>query len=186
MPASTLGQAIGRNARNLRLEAGITLDAVAQAARHLGLNWTTNRILELEQGRSTPSMATLFVFTHVLSALTGKPLPLGALLHGDDDITLTDTIALPLATVRGFFESQPVALPGTSSPDPLTTRTNLTDQWAAKKLGIGVPELTRIALGRWGATFSEERDRRAGPGATKQRKGKFTRELINELERQDE
>jgi hypothetical protein len=35
----------------------------------------------------------------------------------------------------------------------------------------------------WHGTFSEERDRRAGPDATQQKKGRISRELRTELEK---
>lgn len=182
MPAVELGQLIGRNARRLRLDAGITLDALSQASRRYGTSWTTTRISEIERGTYTPQLPTLLTLAHILSTLSGRPVTLADLLDGDEDVPLTDTITLPATTVRGFFQGAPVALPDTAEPD-LGARTNLSDQWAAKKLGIDIAFVTNLSVQLWGGTFSEERDRRAGPDATRQRKGQYTRELVRELAR---
>jgi transcriptional regulator with XRE-family HTH domain len=183
----SVGHVIGRNARNLRLDAGITLDAVAQASRRYGLNWTTGRVIEIEKGKYTPTLSTLFTLTHILGALSGRPLTVRALLGGGDDIAVTDTVTLSAAAVGSYFEGEPVVFPeppvDDDAPPHLVARTNLTDRWAAKALDIDIPTLTGLSLALWNGTFSEERDRRAGPGATKQRKGQFTRELIREITR---
>jgi hypothetical protein len=62
-------------------------------------------------------------------------------------------------------------------------RSGLAEQRLAKALGIGTPRLADLSSQLWGATFGEERDRRAGAGASRQKKGHISRGLRAELEK---
>ena len=53
----------------------------------------------------------------------------------------------------------------------------------AKALGIEPARLAQLCFRLWGGTFSEERDRRAGPHANAQKRGRVARELRAELVR---
>lgn len=57
----TLPTAIGRHARSLRLEAGLTLDDVAKRARLHGLKWAASRVGEFENGKLPITLATVLV-----------------------------------------------------------------------------------------------------------------------------
>ncbi|WP_225213361.1 helix-turn-helix domain-containing protein [Corynebacterium gallinarum] len=52
----------------------------------------------------------------------------------------------------------------------------------AKKVGIDVQELRTWAVHLWGKSFEDHRDDIAGPDATPQKKGRVSRELLNEIE----
>jgi transcriptional regulator with XRE-family HTH domain len=62
-------------------------------------------------------------------------------------------------------------------------RSGLTEDRLAQQLGISRDRLAAVSFQLWNGTFSEERDRRAGPDANPQRKGRITRELRAELEK---
>lgn len=60
-------------------------------------------------------------------------------------------------------------------------RSGLAEDRLAKRLGIGPVELADVSYRLWRKTFSEERDRRAGPNANQQKRGRVSRELRTEL-----
>jgi transcriptional regulator with XRE-family HTH domain len=62
-------------------------------------------------------------------------------------------------------------------------RSGLTEQRLAKRLKVSDAELASVSFRLWNGTFSEERDRRAGPDANPQKRGRVTRELRAELEK---
>jgi transcriptional regulator with XRE-family HTH domain len=62
-------------------------------------------------------------------------------------------------------------------------RSGLTEDRLARRLGIKPAELAATSFRLWQSTFSEERDRRAGPDANQQKKGRISRELRAELEK---
>jgi hypothetical protein len=62
-------------------------------------------------------------------------------------------------------------------------RSGLTEQRLAHRLAIGQDRLAVVSSRLWNRTFNEERDRRAGPDANQQKKGRVSRELRAELEK---
>jgi transcriptional regulator with XRE-family HTH domain len=62
-------------------------------------------------------------------------------------------------------------------------RSGLTEDRLARRLRIKPAELAAASFRVWQSTFSEERDRRAGPHANQQKKGRISRELRAELEK---
>lgn len=62
-------------------------------------------------------------------------------------------------------------------------RSGLAEDRLARQLEITPEQLAALSLRLWQSTFSEERDRRAGPDANQQKKGRISRELRNELEK---
>jgi hypothetical protein len=62
-------------------------------------------------------------------------------------------------------------------------RSGLTEDRVAQRLKISRDRLAAVSFRLWQHTFSEERDRRAGPDANQQKKGRITRELRAELEK---
>ena len=65
----------------------------------------------------------------------------------------------------------------------LLQRSGLTEDRLARRLTIGRARLADESFRLWRSTFSEERDRRAGPGANQQKKGRISRELRAELQK---
>jgi hypothetical protein len=52
---------------------------------------------------------------------------------------------------------------------------------AAKRLGLSAAAFVDLSTALWGRSFTAERDRRAGPGANPQRRGRATRQVESEL-----
>lgn len=73
-------------------------------------------------------------------------------------------------------------------PVPMTSRaawrSGLTEDRIAQRLKISRDRLAATSFRLWeGRTFSEERDRRAGPDANPQKRGRVTREVRADLEK---
>jgi transcriptional regulator with XRE-family HTH domain len=68
-------------------------------------------------------------------------------------------------------------------PELLWGRSGLAEDRLARRAGISRERLADISSQLWQRTFSEERDRRAGPDANQQKKGRISRELRAELEK---
>jgi transcriptional regulator with XRE-family HTH domain len=64
----------------------------------------------------------------------------------------------------------------------LRLRSGLTEHRLAKRLNISPARLAIVSVQLWQSTFTEERDRRAGPDANQQKRGRISRELRVELE----
>ncbi|MDV7176012.1 XRE family transcriptional regulator [Gordonia amicalis] len=89
---------VGQNARRLRLEASLTLDQVARAARARGLRWTESRVADFESGRVSANLGTLIAACMALSDASGKNVTLpdfvsglvgGGSVHVNDGLVLT-------------------------------------------------------------------------------------------------
>lgn len=65
----------------------------------------------------------------------------------------------------------------------LLQRSGLTEHRLAQRLGISRDRLADLSAQLWQSTFSEERDRRAGPKANPQKRGRASRELRAEIEK---
>ena len=65
--------------------------------------------------------------------------------------------------------------------DEVLARSGLAEQRMAKGLNISPEVLALASFELWGSTFGEERDRRAGVGANKQKRGQVTRVMRAEL-----
>ncbi|WP_433670298.1 helix-turn-helix domain-containing protein [Nocardia sp. CA-136227] len=191
--AMPLGQFIGHRARQLRVERGVTLDAVAQAAQVFGVQWRTGRVGDFESGRSTPSLSSVAIYCAALTLASQVPVRLADLLDGDTSVRLDGGLTAPASWLRGFLTDElpsvEVAtsriISSASALDPLDVAvsmgTGLADQRAAKSLGLTVGELTRHSMTLWRKTFSMERDERAGKDSSAQHKGQVARRMLAEL-----
>lgn len=125
------------------------------------------------------------------------------LLKFDGMIGLNDDLAIPADVAVAICRGQPrpgyKPAPGSEtegslefyremwgdsslSPTELVQlRSGSAEDRIARQLGIERRRLAEISYMLWRSTFSEERDRRAGDGANQQKKGRVTREMLNEL-----
>ena len=92
--APDLARHIGRNARKLRLDAGVTLDQLAQAARFCGLAWNTGNVGHLESGRTSPRLDTLYAVALALHQATGQPVSLADLLAGTGPVQINNKLTV--------------------------------------------------------------------------------------------
>lgn len=194
----SLAQVAGRNVRRLRLAAGVTLEQVAAATRPYGLRWSSGRVGDFEGGRVAPSLSTLYAVALTLRDVTGQPVALRDLFDGDEDATLTDSLAVPLKSLRSSLSGLPVG--DESNPDKfrLIVRPPEEAGTALVLAGVGLqlresdyrlikdlevpPDTAVAAMAKlWRRPFSVERDARAGANANAQRKGQISRQLKTEL-----
>ncbi len=88
--------------------------------------------------------------------------------------------ALSRAVVDGCLE------PDVSATELTFTRqrSGLTEDRLAKRLGISRDRLAAVSFRLWKGTFSEKRDQLAGADANAQKRGRITRELRAEIEKE--
>lgn len=204
----SLSAAFARNARSLRIAAGLKADQVARAVTARGLHWAPSRVSELEMGRIAPTLSTLLVLSAAFADLLGRPVTLADWFAGDSQVGLTDTLHAPLAVVRSSLTGQAVSLP---EPNISTTEVLVKDYlahrigdekisrsrlrqlsaiWdqcgeaeirAARALGVDRGTLCEVMLDLWGTTLTAKRDELAGPDANAQKRGRIARALREQL-----
>jgi transcriptional regulator with XRE-family HTH domain len=174
------GRAFGAQIRTLREAASATQDQLARAVSRTGtgVRWTRARLGQVEAGDGTPDLASMYAVALALHQLSGHPVRLTDLLpesSRDRGIKL----------LRSALSGQPVQSPRATPPDPDPRNEpgwgQVEDRIAAE-LGPG-SETHIFAAARklYGYTGSEERDVRAGTGATPQKRGREARHVIAEL-----
>jgi transcriptional regulator with XRE-family HTH domain len=201
-----IGQIVGDNVRRMRTDAGYTGDALSKALREFG-PWPTSRVSELELGRVSPTVATLFTVAHGLSNLLGRTVLVADLLRHDGH-TEVGQVQLPASAVADAFAGKPADLPaddataadrdrallaqysGPSLPAD-TIRAVLHESGEpesrlARGLGVSEVDLAGYSAQMWGHTFSAERDKLAGADANAQKRGQVSRKLKAELKTQIE
>ena len=201
-----LAAVIGQNARQLRRDAGLTLDQVSIAAKTRGLEWSESRVADFESGRGVaPNLTTLIAVVLALQDAGCTDATLPELLRSEAPIQINDSLLLSNKQVLDLVSSRPAW----EQPSPEEVTAAITASWehfgpgivaAVKKisgateevygateertwkaLGISRTELADLSASLWNRTFSEERDRRAGAGANAQKRGQVSRQLRKEL-----
>ncbi len=117
----------------------------------------------------------------VADVCRGRPWPSEAVeRYGAGELELHDTYrkvidsSLSKALVDGYFDPNLT----TTDLEQMRQRSGLTEDRIAQRLKISRDRLAATSFRKWdGRTFSEERDRRAGPDANAQKRGRMTREL---------
>jgi transcriptional regulator with XRE-family HTH domain len=190
---------IGKNARRLRRDAGLTLDQVSIAAKMRGLNWSESRVADFESGRVAPNLATLIAFCVALADAGCTKVTFPELLRSEAPIQINDSLLLSNEQVVNLVSRRPAwELPApeevtaaiTASWEhlkagiltPVTKASGATEERTWKALGISETELADLSTRLWNRTFPEERDRRAGGGANAQKRGQVSRQLRKELQ----
>jgi len=210
--APTVAEVVGRNVRKLR--GGHTADVLARAARREGLKWGSGRVSELEAGKVSPTLPTLFVLAQALHVVTGQSVSLADLVRADGLIRINDKLEVKAGKLVESVSESPVDLtlgdlPGDPHKRALTAaqgavdsmrglpeyllhtkasesshvdaRFGETEERIAKSLGISRTRMNLESAYLWRDAFSTERDRRAGPDANPQKRGRVSRELKDEL-----
>jgi transcriptional regulator with XRE-family HTH domain len=194
-----MAQVVGTNARELRLAAKVTLDAFALVARQYGLPWTSGRVGDLESGRVLPNLETVYAVAAALSHATAQPVTLADLLATDQPVAINDQLcadpdqfhaAVTGGPVTGVCE-QARELSYSRFQRKVDRFVRITNTYSAlreadwrlcKQLGIDREHGAAVMAELWGHTFSDERDRLAGPDANAQRRGQISRQLKAQLE----
>ena len=209
MPVITpLAEVVGENCKRLRAQIGITQDELARHARTVGLRWRASSVGDFEAGRSSPTLATVVAVAAALQSLLDEPVArtgpqpadvrVSDLVAFDGWVAVTEVLIVPGATLVQWLGGAVATLPHLDAysaienetrsilktfdgKDGLLARSGLAEQRMAKSLGIHPEDLALLSFELWGGTFTEERDRRAGPDANKQRRGQITRAMRVEL-----
>jgi transcriptional regulator with XRE-family HTH domain len=200
---TAIAAVLGANCRRIRRDAGVTQDELARAARQVGLKWTASKVRDFEVGRSAPTFSTVLALTAALdnatkirvvaaSTSTGNeiaislnpayhPVRLVDLVSFDGEVTVTEDFEPSGDHLANFCDGGTWEHPKKAIDWPETL--GLTEQRIAATLGISTERLGAESLRLWNATFSKERDRRAGPDANRQKRGQVTRQLKAELQK---
>ncbi len=188
-----MAKTIGKNAHDLRLAAGATLDQFALAARFCGLHWTTGRVGSFEAGRIPPNLETVYAAALALSQVTDRPVTLAQLLATDQPVQISDKLTIDGPALAAAMKGKPV----TGETENYRKLSETVGKFTAKMMvgafreadmrmcrSIGVtPQRGAAAMFElWGMTFSNKRDELTEPGANAQRKGQISRQLKAELQ----
>lgn len=87
------------------------------------------------------------------------------------------------ATAKGLAKFIKDSKPFLDGVAYTVVHSGLTERRLAKQLGMTDTDLAAASFSLWQSTFSEERDRRAGPNANSQKRGRISRDLRAELEK---
>lgn len=191
MAAEPLATLIGRNARRIRTEAELTLDRVAAEVSALGHKWSHSRVAAFERGDVSPTLPTVLVVCAALARLVGRDVTLAELTVSDDPVQITEGLAADASAVSAVLGGASAAT--IAPPDPFARpRDTAKDRRVAFGTGRAErdlarsletsPELVAMASAElWGRSYSDERDARAGAGASPQARGRVSRTLKAEL-----
>jgi hypothetical protein len=211
LPTSTtvdLATLVARNARALR--GPKNHDDVARAARRFGADWSRGRVSDLERGKVALTLPTLITLALALGEVRGENLTLADMVRSDEDVVLTDDLVVTDSELQGFLSGGAVGIDeerlmaeaieaikrGRKLQRDWPARLNNTthgvlvevsrdygeaEQLLARDLGVDRDRLIAEMAARWGRAYHVERDERAGPGVTKQKRGRISRELKAEL-----
>lgn len=198
---------IGQNVRRLRGAA--TMDELAGHVRELGPRWTSGNVASAEAGRLSPTIPNVILLTQSLSSLLNRavrPSELlehdGQFLAGIEDVeTSTELLAAwvsnggdpllagqtQLEAIRRNIDEElqslkdlNVAAVGDLRKSSRHPR-SATESRIARNAGIDVRELRAWSEHLWSEPFETRRNRIAGEGASKQKRGRVTRELLSEI-----
>jgi transcriptional regulator with XRE-family HTH domain len=181
-----IGEAVGQRVRELRLEAGVTQDQLARACRRYGVDqYSTSRIGQIESGAIAPTVTALVALAMGLGDVLRRGLTLSELLPETGSIQASHGLYFGVDELREYLRGAPV-IPkiGTVSDPTLAPGWGSTDDLAVESWEVP-PVVVRIvaeSLLGVGATLTAERDRRAGPHSTPQKRGRVTRDVIAEAE----
>ncbi|MFM8856624.1 MAG: helix-turn-helix domain-containing protein [Actinomycetota bacterium] len=142
MDSPNLQQVIGINAREFRVNAGLTLDQVSRASRRRGLKWSESRVADFEAGRAAPTLATLLAVCLALNDAGCPEATLPGLVKYISPMTINDELTLMDADIVRLLAGQAAA-----GPEPVETVKND----AAKALGWKRTPFERKVIHRYEA-----------------------------------
>jgi transcriptional regulator with XRE-family HTH domain len=179
-------EAVARRVRQLRTDAGLTQDQLARACERVGMGWKTSRVGQLETARVTVTPAVLYGVARAFADATGRAITLADLLPEDGKVLLFNGLEADVADLRAALSGEPVRLPvppiGTI-PDPRRDPSwGQVEDRVLAQTGEGSEAFVLCAAQQlYGRSGTQERELRAGPGATPQKRGRVTRHLVAEL-----
>lgn len=198
----SLATVVGRNCKRIRTELGATQDELARHARQVGLRWTSAKVSDFESARrASVSFETVLAISFALELLAtsrrqDRAVTLAHLVGETGKIALTERSVFDATTLyrvcTGGRWKTPTGSQSLELPDPLrryldqptALPSGLAEDRVLKRLHLTQDQLDRLSGHLWGRSFTDERDRRAGPDANAQRRGRVARALQTELEEQ--
>lgn len=200
----SLAETAGATARELRLEAGKSLEDVAAAARSYGSRWSSGSVGDFEAGRTALTLPTLLVAIAALGDVIGRPLKLSALFVGSENVGINPDLTLPLSKlgpmlcgeaaitfpvarpVRGALSGQRIWPIRGGVDNKLHIRVlndfRESDRRMCKSLEVNSDDGAWAMASLWGKTFTAQRDELIPPGAKAQRRGHVSRQLKSDLQ----
>lgn len=175
----SIADVVARNVRDLRRDAGLSQDALADRLRRFGLDWTRNSVAYLESGESEPPLSVLLVLS---AALGVKP---ARLLEARGRVSITETATVPAADLpsllsgrarlpeRKTYSWRDLAISAASAGEA--------ERYFARKHGLDPEKVAALAFDLWRRSLTDERDRIAGADAPRMVKAHATRKLQAEL-----
>jgi transcriptional regulator with XRE-family HTH domain len=109
MVAFSVAEVVGVGARELRLDAGVTLEEMARAAQLYGLPWTSGRVGDFESGRTAPSLPTLVAAAAALGEAIGRRVSLAELVTGRGQVQINDKLSLDKSALRAALSGESIA-----------------------------------------------------------------------------
>ncbi|SIR98450.1 helix-turn-helix domain-containing protein [Williamsia sterculiae] len=200
--APSLAQVIGGNAAELR--GNHSSEELSVCARRFGLKWNTGRVSDLESGKISPTVTTLFALSKALTDLTGAPVSVADLVRPttkwveiNDQLTVRAEVLVdalsngsPLANhdrwlgpreIADAFRQEAGGGPDAMRVSDIAAALSESEVKLARSMGLSRVQFVAKALDLWGQPFGDERDARAGADASPQKRGRVARVLKQEM-----
>lgn len=169
--------------RSYRAERGLTLDQIATASHKYESGWTSATLSHMESGGSkADSLETLLILLATLNDLNRDDLRLSDIFMDCDAVEVGDGFEVD---EDGFFNAlggRPVDI-----ADPfeharlIPLYATLAETRLANRSGVDSEALHEACMNLYGHSLDEEAAKRAGEGATPQKRGRVTRVLAGEI-----
>lgn len=174
---------VGKWLRGYRAEHGLTLDQIATASHKYESGWTASTLSYMESGGSkADSLETLTILLATLNDLTRDDLTISDVFADCDAIEVGDGFKID---EDGFFNAlggRPVNIADPFEHARLIPQyATLAETRLAKRNGVDAEALHAVCMALYGHSLDEEAAKRAGEGATPQKRGRVTRVLADEI-----
>lgn len=90
--STSLAVVVGENCRRIRVDAGVTQNALAKHACDAGLRWTASKVGQFERGQYNPTFSTVLAVAYALSTATGGVVVPADLVRSDGYVVITDRL----------------------------------------------------------------------------------------------
>jgi len=90
--STSLAAVVGENCRRIRVDAGVTQNALAKHACDAGLRWTASKVGQFERGQYNPAFSTVLAVAYALSTATGGLVVPADLVRSDGYVGINDRL----------------------------------------------------------------------------------------------
>jgi transcriptional regulator with XRE-family HTH domain len=189
--ATRIEHVLALNVIRLREEHGWTQVEMARQMRLGGMNWSPNRVTQVETLRRSLTLLEVVVLAWVFGVAAGD------LLAGDDDVALElDGRTAPLAEIRAAIEGKSDDYRDVEYRKALDAQDPDFEAYAVRgeelrrlgrRVGLDGQELGWVAVQLFGRDLFEERDSRVGsvaglpPESVRSKRGHATRGVLTDV-----